>query len=59
LPWIADSFDLAKRFKKVGKLLRKQRQLYFLSFRDAANSISLFCDYADFLKSHDIQISNT
>ncbi len=59
LPSIADSFDLAKRFKKVKKLLTKHRQLYFLSLKEAANSISLFCDYADFLKSHNIHISNS
>ena len=58
LPSIADSFDLARRFKKVGKLLKKYRQLYFLSLKEAANSIALFCDYAEYLKSHNIHISN-
>ena len=56
LPSVADSIELAKKFNKVRKLLNKYRQLYFLSFRDSANSISLFCDYAEYLKSHNIEI---
>ena len=57
LPSIADSFEVAKRFKKIKKLLNKYRQLYFLSLRDAANSISLYCDYIEYLKAHHIQLS--
>ena len=56
LPSVADSIDLAKKFNKVRRLLNKYRQLYFLSFRDSANSISLFCDYAEYLKSHNIEL---
>ena len=51
LPSIADSLDLAKKFASVQKLLHKQRALYFFSLRDAARSISLLCDYLDYLKS--------
>ncbi|MFX1315696.1 MAG: CoA-binding protein [Promethearchaeota archaeon] len=54
LPSIADSFELAQRFKQVKRELHKNRILYFLSFQDAANSFSLLCDYVDFLKSHKI-----
>lgn len=52
IPTIADSFDLAKKFNRVKKLLNKKRQIYFLSLRDAANSISLLCDYAEYLEDH-------
>jgi acetyltransferase len=58
LPSIADSFDLAKKFDISKKLLNKKRQLYFLSLRDAAYSISKFCDYVDFLKLHIAQNSS-
>lgn len=58
LPSIADSFELAQRFKHVKKILHKYRVLYFLSLRDAAKSLSLFCDYVDFLKSRNIEIEN-
>ena len=54
LPNIADDSVLAKRFNSAKKLLHKKRVLYFLSLRDAAKSISLFCDYFEFLKSHNI-----
>lgn len=54
LPSIADSFEAAKDFKTPKKVLNKKRQLYFLDLRDAANSLSLFCDYAEYLKSHNI-----
>ncbi|NVM34445.1 MAG: hypothetical protein HWN81_02545 [Candidatus Lokiarchaeota archaeon] len=54
LPNIADDSDLAKRFNSAKKLLHKKRVLYFLSLRDAAKSISLFCNYFEFLKSHNI-----
>ncbi|TFG02012.1 MAG: hypothetical protein EU542_05870 [Promethearchaeota archaeon] len=56
LPSIADSFELAKKFNLARKILNKNRQLYFLSLRDAANSMALFCDYIDYLKSRNIQI---
>ncbi|MFX0072247.1 MAG: CoA-binding protein [Candidatus Hermodarchaeota archaeon] len=58
LPSIADSFELAKKFNSAQKILNKNRQLYFLNLRDAAKSISLFCDYIDYLKSHDLEIKN-
>ncbi len=54
LPNIADDNTLAKRFNSAKKLLHKKRVLYFLSLRDAAKSISLFCDYLEFLKSLNI-----
>jgi len=52
LPSIADSAELAQRFSTVKKILHEERVLYFLSLRDAAKSISLYCDYIEFLKSH-------
>lgn len=51
LPSISDSLELAKKFANVQKLLHQQRALYFFSLRDAAKSISLLCDYTDYLKS--------
>jgi acyl-CoA synthetase (NDP forming) len=54
LPSIADSFELAQRFKDVKKILHKHRSLYYFSFKDAAESLSLFCNYSEFLKSHNI-----
>ena len=55
-PSIGDSVELAKKFDHIRKILNKKRTLYFLSFRDAANSISLFCDYIDYLESRNIEI---
>ncbi len=52
LPSIADSSELAQRFSTVKKILHEERVLYFLSLRDAAKSLSLYCDYIEFLKSH-------
>jgi len=52
LPSIADSSELAQRFSTVKKILHEERVLYFLSLRDAAKSISQYCDYIEFLKSH-------
>lgn len=54
LPNIADDSTLAKKFDSVKKLLHKKRVLYFFSLRDSAKSISLLCDYMDFLRSHKI-----
>ena len=51
LPSIADSMELAQRFSTVKKILHDERVLYFLSFRDAAKSVSLYCDYNEFLNS--------
>ena len=51
LPSIADSSELAARFSTVRKILHVERVLYFFSLRDAANSISLYCDYVEFLNS--------
>jgi len=56
LPSIADSFELAQRFKQVKKILHEHRVLYFFSLRDTANSLSLLCDYVDFLKPRNIEI---
>jgi acyl-CoA synthetase (NDP forming) len=55
LPNIADDAILAKRFDSAKKLLHKKRVLYFLSLRDAARSISLLCDYQEYLRSHNFQ----
>ncbi|MCK4239765.1 MAG: hypothetical protein KAX33_11615, partial [Candidatus Lokiarchaeota archaeon] len=49
LPSIADSIELAKKFNGVKKNLHKNRVLYFFSLKEAAKSISLFCDYCDYL----------
>jgi len=49
LPSIADSIELAKKFNGVKKNLHKNRILYFFSLKEAAKSISLFCDYCDYL----------
>ena len=56
IPSVADSLLIAKKFNRVRKILNKRRAPYFLSFRDAANSISLLCDYAEFLRAHNIKI---
>jgi hypothetical protein len=56
IPSVADSFEVAKKFNRVRKILNKRRAPYFLSFKEAANSISLLCDYAEFLRSHNIKI---
>jgi acyl-CoA synthetase (NDP forming) len=58
MPSIADSSELAQRFSSVKKILHKERVLYFFSLRDAARSISSYCDYIEFLKSHNYDISN-
>jgi hypothetical protein len=54
LPSMADDEVLAKKFAKCKKVLHKRRALYFLTLRDAANSLSLYCDYVEFLKSRDL-----
>ncbi|MFX0000271.1 MAG: CoA-binding protein [Candidatus Hermodarchaeota archaeon] len=54
LPNLADDSALAKKFESSKKLLHKRRILYFLSLRDAAKSISLLCNYMEFLRSHKI-----
>ncbi|MFX1308825.1 MAG: CoA-binding protein [Promethearchaeota archaeon] len=56
LPNLADDSGLAKRFNSAKKFLHKKRVLYFLSLRDAARSISLLCNYVEFLKSHNVPI---
>jgi len=56
LPNLADDKNLAKRFNSAKKLLHKTRVLYFLSLRDAAKSISLFCNYIDFLKANNLLV---
>ncbi|MHA1490788.1 MAG: CoA-binding protein [Promethearchaeota archaeon] len=58
LPSIADSLDLSKKFKNCKKRLHENRCLYFFSLRDAAKSISLLCDYNDFLKSRNINFQD-
>jgi acyl-CoA synthetase (NDP forming) len=54
-PSIADDVNLAKRFTSAKKLLHKKRVLYFFSLTNAAKSISLLCNYIEFLKSHNIK----
>jgi len=56
VPSISDSHELAQRFNIIRKFLNKNRILYFLSLRDAAKSVSLYCDYVDYLKSHNYKI---
>ncbi|MFX1497816.1 MAG: CoA-binding protein [Promethearchaeota archaeon] len=51
LPNIADSLELSQRFATVKKTLHKERILYFFTLRDAANSVSLFCNYIDYLRN--------
>jgi acyl-CoA synthetase (NDP forming) len=50
MPSIADSEEIAQRFSIVKKTLHKKRVLYYLSTRDAARSISLYCDYTDYIR---------
>lgn len=57
LPNMADDEALTKRFNSAKKLLHEKRVLYYLSLRDAAHSMSMLCDYAEFLKSHNIKLS--
>ncbi|MHA1498640.1 MAG: hypothetical protein ACTSRT_14000, partial [Promethearchaeota archaeon] len=52
LPSISDSLDNAKKFSNVQKIMHKQRILYFFSISDAARSLSLLCDYSEYLQSH-------
>jgi acetyl-CoA synthetase (ADP-forming)/acetyltransferase len=56
MPSIADSSELAKQFSSVKKVLHKERVLYFFSLRDAAKSLSLYCDYIEYLKSRKIEL---
>ncbi len=58
MPNIADSSELAQQFSTVKKVLHEERVLYFLSLRDAAKSLSFYCDYIEFLKSHNYEILN-
>ena len=58
LPNIADDLIVAKRFQKGKKLLHRERVLYYLTLREAAKSISHLCNYAEFLKTHNIDISD-
>lgn len=55
-PSIADSLDLAKKFNKLKVILNRKRALYFLSYRDAANSLSHLCDYCEYLLSRNGEI---
>ena len=51
MPSISDSIELAQRFSSAKKHLHKNRLLYYFNLRDAAKSLSSFCDYADFLRN--------
>jgi len=51
LPSISDSLDSAKKFSNVQKILHEQRILYFFSLSEAARSLSLLCDYTEYLQS--------
>jgi acetyltransferase len=57
LPNIADSLELSQRFSTTKKILHKERFLYYFHLRDAANSLSLYCNYIDYLKSHNFEIN--
>jgi len=59
IPSVADSFEVAKKFNRARKVLNKRRALWFLSFREAANCISLICDYADYLRTHKFIVNST
>ncbi len=54
MPSIADSLELSQRFASAKKILHKERILYYFNLRDSAKSISLLCDYAEFLNSKKI-----
>jgi hypothetical protein len=56
LPSIADSLELSQRFSSTKKILHKERMLYYFSLRDAAISLSLYCNYIDYLKFHSFEI---
>jgi len=49
MPSISDSNEIAQRFSSAKKHLHENRILYYFNLRDAAKSLSLFCDYAEFL----------
>jgi len=49
MPSISDSIKLAQRFSSAKKHLHKNRILYYFNLRNAAKSLSLLCDYVDFL----------
>jgi len=55
-PSIADSIETAKKFNTLKKILNKRRALYFLSLRDAASSLSSFCDYYEYFQSRNGEI---
>ena len=55
-PSIADSIETAKKFNSLKKMLNKRRALYFLSLRDAAKSLSSFCDYYEYIQSRNGEI---
>lgn len=52
LPNVADDGVLAKRFDKGKKVLHKKRMLYYMSMREAAKSISFYCDYINYLRKN-------
>jgi acyl-CoA synthetase (NDP forming) len=54
MPSIADSEEIAQKFSIIKKILHKKRVLYYLSIRDAAQSISFYCDYVNFLVENKI-----
>jgi acyl-CoA synthetase (NDP forming) len=58
LPSIADSIELARQFNKIKKSIHKNRVLYFFSLKEAAKSLSFFCDYSDYLKTHNIDFKS-
>jgi acyl-CoA synthetase (NDP forming) len=49
MPSISDSIKLAQRFSSAKKHLHKNKILYYFNLRNAAKSLSLLCDYVDFL----------
>ncbi len=52
LPSIADEAALGTRFEHGKKALHKERVLYYQTLKEAAKSLSLLCDYADYLRAH-------
>lgn len=56
LPSLADSADLVNKFDRAKKILHKNRSLYYFSLREAAKSISKYCDYLEYLDDRDLMI---
>ena len=56
-PSIADSLELSKKFSSIKEILHQHQILYYFSLKEAATSISLYCDYIDYLISHGFRLN--